>query len=107
MLPAGLRHDEGVDQEQDLGASAGAGTAAVTRRPGRRPHPGPDASPFALEVWRASEEVADVLDQFADGEERQRAAELIYRDADGTVRTRHRLLRPVRPAHQAHPDDAL
>ncbi|NYG54384.1 hypothetical protein [Nocardioides perillae] len=79
-----------MDDEQDRG------TGPRGPAPGRRPHPGPDASPFALEVWRASEEVADVLDQFDDEDERQRAAELIYRDADGTVRTRHGMLRPVR-----------
>lgn len=85
-----VRHDERVDDEQP-----GAG-GTQSPAPGRRPHPGPDASPFALEVWRASEEVADLLDQFSDEDERQRAAEQVYRDADGTIRTRHGLLRPVR-----------
>jgi hypothetical protein len=65
------------------------------RGPGRRPRPAPDASDWAWTVWQATEDVADLLDQYPEGEERERAASLMYRDADGTVRTRHRLLRAV------------
>ena len=107
MRARAVGHHGSVDDERDEGARgvvspfprparAGEKPVGPTRvGAGRRPHPGPEASEFALTVWRATEQVADVLDQFTDEDERQRAAELIYRDADGTVRTRHGLLRPV------------